>query len=263
MNAHVEITDAGGPGAVRAAAVTLDGVSKRFDASRERSLTAIADVSFEVPDNEFLVVTGPSGCGKSTLLYVIGGFVPPTGGSVLIRGREIGGPGPDRGIVFQDSALFPWMTVKRNAEFGLRAQGASDRGRAGHYLERMGLSEFSNAYPSTLSGGMKQRVAIARALAPDPPIVLMDEPFAALDSQTRFELGGEIERLRIEERRTFIFVTHGIREAVRLADRIVVLSRRPSQVKEIVTVAIERPRNVHTTEFQELERYVEGLIERQ
>lgn len=245
----------------RPAAVSLQGVSKRFTPPGRRPVTAIAEATFDVFEHEFVVILGPSGCGKSTLLYIIGGFEEPSSGRVIIKDRPTCAPGPDRGIVFQDSALFPWLTVRKNAEFGLRAQGIADRGRARYYLEQMGLAEFANAYPNTLSGGMKQRAAIARTLAPDPAIVLMDEPFASLDAQTRFELGGEVERICIEERRTFVFVTHGIREAVRLADRIVVLSRQPSTVKEIVTVNLPRPRDVHADGFQKLERYVEGLIE--
>lgn len=243
------------------AVIELDHVSKRFTPPGRAPVQAIEDVSFAVHEHEFVVLIGPSGCGKSTVLYMVGGFERPTSGDVLVESRKATAPGPERGIVFQDSALFPWLTVRRNAEFGLRAQGIRDMGRVDHYLNAMGLEEFGDAYPNTLSGGMKQRAAIARTLAPDPRIVLMDEPFAALDAQTRFELGGEVERICIEERRTFFFVTHGIREAVRLADRIVVLTKRPSTVREIVPVDLARPRKVHEPEFQELERYVEGLIE--
>lgn len=243
------------------AVIELTDVAKCFTPPGRAPVVAIEDVSLAVHEHEFVVLIGPSGCGKSTLLYMVGGFEQPTNGDVLVESRRAGRPGPDRGIVFQDSALFPWLTVRKNVEFGLRAQGKRDMSRVDHYLRAMGLEEFGDAYPNTLSGGMKQRTAIARTLAPDPRIVLMDEPFAALDAQTRFELGGEVERICIEERRTFFFVTHGIREAVRLADRIIVLSKRPSTVREIVPVDLPRPRNVHEPEFQKRERYVEGLIE--
>ncbi|HEY6762746.1 MAG TPA: ABC transporter ATP-binding protein, partial [Baekduia sp.] len=206
------------------------------------ALVAIDDVDFTVGDGEFLVVVGPSGCGKSTLLDLLGGLTRPTGGRILLDGREIDGPGLDRGIVFQQYALFPWRTALGNVEFGLTAQGvgrARRRARAREFLALVGLDGFEDRYPHELSGGMKQRVAIARSLAYDPEVLLMDEPFAALDAQTREVLQGELLRIWAQTGKTIIFITHGIDEAVVLGQRVLVLTARPGTVK--ASIAIDLP----------------------
>jgi NitT/TauT family transport system ATP-binding protein len=205
----------------------------------DQALVAIDDVDFAVDDGEFLVLVGPSGCGKSTLLDLLGGLTRPTGGRVLLDGREIDGPGLDRGIVFQQYALFPWRTAQANVEFGLQAKGvprAERRERAREFLRLVGLSGFEDRYPHELSGGMKQRVAIARSLAYDPEVLLMDEPFAALDAQTREVLQGELLRIWRQTGKTIIFITHGIDEAVFLGQRVLVLSARPGTVKADLTI---------------------------
>ena len=210
--------------------------------SVEEPLVAIDDVDFAVGDGEFLVLVGPSGCGKSTLLDLLGGLTRPTTGRILLDGREIDGPGLDRGIVFQQYALFPWRTAQANVEFGLQAKGvprAQRRERAREFLRLVGLEGFEDRHPHELSGGMKQRVAIARSLAYDPEVLLMDEPFAALDAQTREVLQGELLRIWRQTGKTIIFITHGIDEAVFLGQRVLVLSARPGTVK--ADLAIDLP----------------------
>ncbi|MDR0570371.1 MAG: ABC transporter ATP-binding protein [Clostridiales Family XIII bacterium] len=208
-------------------------------------LTALDGVSLEVKQGEFLSVVGPSGCGKSTLLYILAGLIRKSRGTVLINGREITGPALDRGIVMQGYALFPWRTVQRNVEFGLEVKGtpkAARRRKALEYLESVGLSDFAQRYPYELSGGMKQRVAIVRALAYDPDILLMDEPFAAVDEQTREMLHEELLRIWEATHKTIIFVTHSIDEAVFLSDRVAVMSAGPGAIKRIIDVNLRRPR---------------------
>lgn len=201
--------------------------------------TALEDITLDVRPGEFLALVGPSGCGKSTLLDLLGGLTAPTSGRILLDGRPIEGPARDRGIVFQQYALFPWRTAVQNVEFGLDIAGlkASDRReRALHYLELVGLSAFAERYPHELSGGMKQRVAIARSLAYDPEVLLMDEPFAALDAQTRETLQGELLRIWRTTGKTILFITHGIDEAVVLGQRVAVMTSRPGRIKQVVEV---------------------------
>jgi len=240
-------------------------IGKTFPATRTASpLTAIEDVSFEVHQGEFTVFLGPSGCGKSTTLYMIGGFERPTAGELMLHGRAIDGPGPDRGIVFQDFILFPWRTVLGNIAFGMEVAkrfGADEiRERAQRLIDRLNLSGFEKSFPNTLSGGMKQRVAIARTLATDPEFVLMDEPFASLDAQTRDRLIGDIEEVAVEQKKTFLFVTHDVREAIRLADRIVVFSQRPARIIEDIVVDEPRPRDMYADSMRDFERYLRSLI---
>jgi NitT/TauT family transport system ATP-binding protein len=205
------------------------------------TLTALHEISLEVRAGEFVVIVGPSGCGKSTLLDLLGGLARPTSGQILVDGRPVDGPGLDRGIVFQQYALFPWRTARANVEFGLEANGVKRRERADRareYLDLVGLTGFDDRYPHELSGGMKQRVAIARSLAYDPDVLLMDEPFAALDAQTRDSMQDELLRIWQRTGKTIVFITHGIDEAVYLGQRVAVLTSRPGRVKEIIDVPL-------------------------
>ena len=222
------------------AKITFDDVGKVFQA-RGATVTALEGISFDVSDGEFLVLVGPSGCGKSTLLDLLGGLSTPTSGRILIDGSPVRGPGLDRGVVFQQYALLPWRTAQGNVEFGLEAKGLPRRQRAAQardFLQLVGLSGFADRYPHELSGGMKQRVAIARSLAFDPAILLMDEPFAALDAQTRESLQGELLRIWEQTGKTIVFITHGIDEAVYLGQRVAVMTSRPGRIKEIVDIGI-------------------------
>lgn len=222
----------------------LAQVSKKFPIRGQKTeLTAVEDITLELAAGEFLVLVGPSGCGKSTLLDLLGGLSTPTSGQILLDGKPITGPGLDRGIVFQQYALLPWRTARRNVEFGLEAKGvprAERRERAEHYLELVGLAGFADRYPHELSGGMKQRVAIARSLAFDPEVLLMDEPFAALDAQTRESLQDELLRIWERTGKTILFITHGIDEAIYLGRRVAVLTSRPGRVKTVVDIDIDR-----------------------
>lgn len=226
------------------AKLSLTGVHKQFAirGSNEK-FTAIQDISLDLRDGEFLVLVGPSGSGKSTLLDLLGGLSKPTSGEILLDGKPITGPGLDRGIVFQQYALLPWRTARGNIEFGLEAKGLRRKERraiAEHYLELVGLNGFGDRYPHELSGGMKQRVAIARSLAFDPEVLLMDEPFAALDAQTRESLQDELLRIWRATGKTVLFITHGIDEAVYLGQRVAVLTSRPGRIKAVVDVEIDR-----------------------
>ncbi|WP_241385724.1 ABC transporter ATP-binding protein [Rhodococcus sp. CH91] len=222
----------------------IEHVTKTFPVrGANATLTALDDISIDLDDGEFLVVVGPSGCGKSTLLDLLGGLTTPTSGRILLDGEPVTGPALDRGIVFQQYALLPWRTARSNIEFGLEAKGLPKKARrelAEHYLELVGLHGFGDRYPHELSGGMKQRVAIARSLAFDPEVLLMDEPFAALDAQTRESLQDELLRIRRETGKTILFITHGIDEAVYLGQRVAVLTSRPGRIKTVVEVDIDR-----------------------
>jgi NitT/TauT family transport system ATP-binding protein len=216
--------------------IEIRSVTKTFGA-----LTALDDVSLDVADGTFLSLVGPSGSGKSTLLDLLGGLTTPTSGEVLIDGEPVRGPGLDRGVVFQQYALFPWRTARANVEFGLEGGPLGKRQRAERareYLDLVGLSGFEDRYPHELSGGMKQRVAIARSLAYDPAVLLMDEPFAALDAQTREQLQDELLRIWARTGKTIVFITHGIDEAVYLGQRVAVLTSRPGRLKAVVDVEL-------------------------
>ncbi|MGE3871273.1 MAG: ABC transporter ATP-binding protein, partial [Pseudorhodoplanes sp.] len=223
---------------------------------------AIADIDLQVGDGEFVSILGPSGCGKSTLLYIVGGFEAPSRGRVLVDGRPVTGPGPDRGPVFQEFALFPWKTVLGNVMYGLLEQGvareaAAERARA--LLAMVHLSGYENFYPKELSGGMKQRVAIARTLAYHPKILLMDEPFGALDAHTRTRLQNDLLDIWERDRKTVMFVTHSVEEAVFLSDRVVVLTRSPGRIKRIIPIELPRPRR--RTELLINRRYQDYVVE--
>lgn len=225
--------------------IAIKGVTKLFRRRGGGTHLAIDAIDLEVTSGEFVSILGPSGCGKSTLLYIVGGFVPPSGGTVSVSGRPVTGPGPDRGPVFQEFALFPWKTVLGNVAYGLREAGLPRReaeARASALIARVGLKGFERFYPKELSGGMKQRVAIARTLAYDPAILLMDEPFGALDAHTRIRLQNELLDLWERDRKTVLFVTHAVDEAVFLSDRVVVMTRQPGRIKAVVDIDLPRPR---------------------
>jgi NitT/TauT family transport system ATP-binding protein len=239
MGARVQKHDAGSGGSQ----IVIEGVNHLYRPPKGRPVLALEDVSLEVRPREFLALLGPSGCGKSTLLYLIGGFLPTKTGSILLDGAPITGPGPDRGIVFQHFALFPWKTVRANVLYGLEKKGLPREARekrAQSFIDLVGLTGFEDSYPSQLSGGMKQRTAIARTLAIDPKILLMDEPFGALDAQTRHLMQTELLDLWRRSPKTVIFVTHDVQEAVYLADRVAVMTARPGRIKTIVDIALDK-----------------------
>jgi NitT/TauT family transport system ATP-binding protein len=225
------------------AQIAIDNVSHVYRPPRGRPVLALEDVTLDVRNREFLALLGPSGCGKSTLLYLIGGFLPIERGAIAVNGKPVAAPGPDRGIVFQHFALFPWKTVRDNILYGLERQGmpkAERLARAQQFVDLVGLSGFEDSYPSQLSGGMKQRTALARTLAFDPSILLMDEPFGALDAQTRHLMQTELLGIWQRTPKTVIFVTHDVQEAVYLADRVAVMSARPGRIKAIVETRFDK-----------------------
>ena len=249
--------------------ITCCGLSKEFR-SGDRTVSALQDVDLEILPGEFVMLLGPSGCGKSTLLYMMGGHLTPSKGELRMHGRPISGPSPERGMVFQDFALFPWLTVRDNIGFGLRLRWARHKvdrheARVDALVRMVNLEGFELAKPSQLSGGMRQRVAIARALATDPEVVFMDEPFGALDAQTRDGMQRELMRIALETRKTIVFVTHSITEAALLGDRIVVMTPRPGRIKEIVPVDLPRQRwnwrNEFSARFLDLIGRLENLLE--
>ncbi len=245
-----------------APAIAVRGVRKVFRAGGAE-VVALDGIDLDVAAGEFVCLLGPSGCGKSTLLNAVAGFSPPTSGSVVAAGRPVTSPGPDRAMVFQEYALFPWMTVERNVAFGLEMKGAPSaeiRATVDRLLAMLHLSEFRARFPKDLSGGMRQRVAIARVLAIDPPMLLMDEPFGALDALTRRNLQDELLRLWAELEKTILFVTHGIEESIYLADRVVVMTYRPGTVKRIVPVTLPRPRDPAAADFNALKREITALV---
>jgi NitT/TauT family transport system ATP-binding protein len=232
----------------------------------EGELVALQDIDLDVIDGEFVCVLGPSGCGKTTLLRIIAGLEPKSSGSMVLKGKEIEGPGPDRGMVFQEFALFPWRSVRRNVEFGLEIKKMPPEMRketSQKYIDLVGLKGFEDSHPNQLSGGMKQRVGIARALANEPSILLMDEPFGALDAQTRNQMQKELLRIWSETRKTIVFITHSVDEAVFLADRVVVLTSRPGRIKTVHKIDLPRPRNRASQEFIKLRRDILDELELQ
>ena len=244
------------------AGITFDSVSHTYRPARGRPVLALDQVTFEVREREFLALLGPSGCGKSTLLYLLGGFMPVETGRISVGETLVTGPGPDRGIVFQSFALFPWKTVKQNILYGLEKQQLprpERERRAQEFIDLVHLTGFEDSYPSQLSGGMKQRVAIARTLVIDPAILLMDEPFGALDAQTRSLMHEELLGIMQRRPKTVVFVTHDVREAVYLADRVAVMSARPGRIKEIVEIGRNgrpTPEIVKSREFIEKVEYL-------
>ncbi|MEW6423965.1 MAG: ABC transporter ATP-binding protein [Bacillota bacterium] len=240
-------------------ALLLAGVGKQFN-----DLQVLTDLNLAVEEGEFVCLVGPSGCGKTTLLRIIGGLDQPWVGTVQMDGKKIDPAKGDIGFVFQENSLFPWLTARGNIEFALRARGFGSREiekRVDYYLELVGLSEFAGFYPGQLSGGMKQRVGIARAMAYGPKVLLMDEPFAALDAQTREIMQQELLRIWSKEKKTVVFVTHSIEEAVFLADRVIVLLGHPATIKDIVNVTVARPRQRTSEDFNRLRQKILFLLE--
>jgi NitT/TauT family transport system ATP-binding protein len=235
-----------------------------FDIRRREEIVAIAELNLDIADGELVTILGPSGCGKTSFLNIIAGFDRETGGTLLLDGAPIVGPGPDRGMVFQEYALFPWLNIEGNVEFGLRERGvptAERREQTRRQIAAVGLRGFEKRYPHELSGGMRQRVALARVLVNDPKILLMDEPFAALDAQTRTLMQEELLNVWSRDRRSVIFITHNIEEAILLGDRVVVMTARPGRIKEIVIVDIPRPRDVTSEQFNSIRRRVASLMQ--
>jgi sulfonate transport system ATP-binding protein len=231
--------------------VSLDAISLSYKTTSGEGLLALEDISLSVERGEFLCIVGPSGCGKSTLLHLIAGLQPQTAGKVLVDGKAVDGPGTDRLMIFQELGLFPWLTVGQNVEFGMKMKniGKAEREeRTEHYLRLVHLLKFRDSYTHQLSGGMRQRVALARALAAEPDVLLMDEPFGALDAQTRDLLHDELEHIWSATGRTIIFVTHNVREAVRLGDRVALMTFRPGRVKQEFPIHLPRPRHIEESE---------------
>jgi len=242
--------------------IAINNVQKVFK-TMDRDVLALKDINLEIDQGEFVCLLGPSGCGKSTLLNAVAGFSLPTAGSIAVDGRIVTAPGPDRGMVFQEYALFPWMTVAQNIAFGLKVQGKADTEIArtvSQLLDMLHLGDFRDRFPKDLSGGMRQRVAIARILALDSPIMLMDEPFGALDALTRRNLQDELLRIWSTTGKTILFVTHSIEESIYLADRVVVMTYRPGTIKRDQRVDLARPRDPAAAEFNQLKRELGQLV---
>ena len=250
--------------------IVFDRVSVRFD-TPSGTLDVVDDVSFAVRNGEFVSLIGPSGCGKTTMMNIVAGFVTPTAGKVLLDGKPVAGPGPERGVIFQEYGVFPWLTVEQNIEFGLKLRanrtGPAERARiCARYMELMGLSDFAKAYPKTLSGGMRQRLAIARAYAVKPEFLLMDEPFGALDAQTRSNMQNLLLDVLQQEGKTVMLITHSVEEAIYLSSRIIVVTARPARIRRIIEVPFAYPRAeaLHETrEFGELRSEVRELVMRE
>ncbi len=249
----------------RAVKVKIDQVKRVFNV-RGNEVIALNGVDLDIMENEFVCVVGPSGCGKSTLLNMIAGLDKPSSGAIYMDGKEVDGPSPDRGVVFQQYALFPWLTVEKNVAFGLKLRGFDQETierETKKYLEMVELTAFAKSYPKELSGGMKQRVAIARTYAVNPQVLLMDEPFGALDAQTRTQLQTELLKTWEKEQKTCFFITHDVEEAIILAQKVVIMSARPGRIKEVVEINIPHPRTQETKmtkEFLDLKNYIWGQV---
>lgn len=248
--------------------IEISGVTQEFE-KKDGKFLALDTVNLNVEQNEFICVVGPSGCGKTTLLNIIAGLCKPTTGTVKVRGELVTGPGKGKGVVFQQYALYPWLTVEKNVEFGMRMKGVPKAERAEiakKYIDLVGLSKFAKAYPKELSGGMKQRVAIARDYATAPEVLLMDEPFGALDAQTRAQLQENLLKTWEQERKTCFFITHDVEEAVLLATKIIIMSAGPGHITEIVPVTLPYPRTQQTkltSEFNELKNQIWNKVYRE
>jgi ABC-type nitrate/sulfonate/bicarbonate transport system ATPase subunit len=252
------------------AKLRIEGISKIYGSRGKREIEAVRRVSFDVPKNEICVILGPSGCGKSTVLRMIAGLEEPTAGHIFLDGKEVVGPSRDLGMVFQGYTSFPWLSVQKNVEYGMRLNGVpakERRERAAYYIERVHLTKFKDAYPKELSGGMKQRVAIARMLANDPTVSLMDEPFGALDAETRWHMQELLLEIIDDSHMTVVLVTHDIPEAMFLADRIIFMSRHPGEIREIISTDFKGGKRIRSKEalldragYLDLERRILGLM---
>ncbi len=253
------------PGAVR---IAFENVSVRFPAQGGGHIQVVDDVTYDIRDREFVSIIGPSGCGKTTMMNMVAGFMKPSSGTVSLDGAPVSGPGPDRGVIFQEYGVFPWLTVKENIAFGLNLRAnrvsAAERDEICHrYMRLMGLSDFANAWPRMLSGGMRQRLALARAYAVKPQFLLMDEPFGALDAQTRSAMQNLLLDVLSAEGKTVMLITHSVEEAVYLSNRIIVMTARPTRIREIIEVPFAYPRTdaLHESpEFGELRAHVRHLV---
>jgi NitT/TauT family transport system ATP-binding protein len=262
-NGHAGPVPLHSPAASPRECISLSGVFRSYANSRGSFTPALQNIDLEIEQGEFVCIVGPSGCGKSTLLHLLAGLDRPTTGEMLVDGNPIDGPGTDRILLFQELGLFPWLTVRQNVEFGLKMAGVSRderRDRARVFLHMVHLSHFEDHYIHQLSGGMKQRVALARSLALRPKILLMDEPFAALDAQTRDMLHDELERIWKETSPTIVFVTHNVREAVRLGDRVLLMSFRPGRIKSQFQVTLPRPRHVEDADVANMSKDILGQL---
>jgi NitT/TauT family transport system ATP-binding protein len=258
-----DVTPPHAPPAPRKESIALSGVFRSYANSRGSFTPALQNIDLEIEQGEFVCIVGPSGCGKSTLLHLLAGLDRPTTGEITVDGNPVQGPGTDRILLFQELGLFPWLTVRQNVEFGLKMAGVSReerRDRARVFLRMVHLSHFEDHYIHQLSGGMKQRVALARSLALRPKILLMDEPFAALDAQTRDMLHDELERIWKETSPTIVFVTHNVREAVRLGDRVLLMSFRPGRIKSQFQITLPRPRHVEDSDVAYLSKEILGQL---
>jgi len=242
--------------------ISVERVSKRYQTRARALVAALEAVSLEIHADEFLTIVGPSGCGKSTLLKLIGGLLAPTGGTIRVRGTPLDGPSADVGMVFQSPVLLPWRTVLDNILFPIEILGRSRsqyRAEAERLIDLVGLKGFERSVPRELSGGMQQRVSICRALIHDPPLLLMDEPFGALDAMTREEMGMELLRVWSERRKTVVFVTHSIPEAILLADRVAVMTPRPGRIVDVLQIDLPRPRSIRMEFSGEFQKYAEAI----
>jgi NitT/TauT family transport system ATP-binding protein len=244
------------------AAIEIKNVHKVYGSGAQR-VVALNDVVLEIGEQEFVCVVGPSGCGKTTLLNIVAGFEPPSSGVVRAFDKLITAPGPDRTMMFQDYALFPWLSVRGNIEYGMKRRGIKQEQRESilrHYVELIDLKGFEDKYPAQLSGGMRQRVALARALAVNPAVLLMDEPFAALDSFTRERMQDELVRVWQHEKKAVLFITHNIDEAIKLADRVIVMSPRPGRISEVIAVTAPRPRDLDSEDNARIAHRVREIL---
>lgn len=237
-------------------------IHKVYFDKNDNPITVLNDINLSIPKGQFVSILGPSGCGKSTFLSMIAGLTSATSGEIIVNEKKVIKPGKDRGMVFQQAALFPWMNVTENVMFPLRKELSKDEGlkRAQHFLKMVQLSNYPTHYPHELSGGMQQRVSIARSLAMDPAVLLMDEPFGALDEQTRSRLHGQLEEIWLDTKKTIVFVTHSISESIKLSDRIIVMGTRPGTVLTDITVDIPRPREQHRQQIAALEEQIMALL---
>jgi NitT/TauT family transport system ATP-binding protein len=245
--------------------IEISNVHKQYADKNNHQVDILKDINLGVNKGEFVSILGPSGCGKSTLLSIVAGLTPATSGEIVVSGKKIEKPGKDRGMVFQQAALFPWLNVLENVIFPLKKEMPKKQAEeeAKKYLQMVQLSNYLSHYPHELSGGMQQRVAIARALAMNPDILLMDEPFGALDEQTRSRLHDQLETIWSETQKTILFVTHSISESIKLSDRIIVMGTKPGVILKDIKVEIPRPRHEHKKEMVELEEYIMGFLKKE